>query len=31
MRLAPGTVVRLRIDMDRVHLFDPKTEQVILR
>jgi multiple sugar transport system ATP-binding protein len=31
LRPAPGTVVRLRIDMDRVHLFDPQTEQVILR
>ncbi len=31
LRPAPGTMVRLRIDMDRVHLFDPETEQVILR
>jgi multiple sugar transport system ATP-binding protein len=31
LRPAPGTLVRLRIDMERVHLFDPKTEQVILR
>jgi multiple sugar transport system ATP-binding protein len=31
LRPAPGEVVRLRVDMDRVHLFDPDTEQVILR
>jgi multiple sugar transport system ATP-binding protein len=31
LRPAPGEVVRLRVDMDRVHLFDPQTEQVILR
>jgi multiple sugar transport system ATP-binding protein len=31
VRPAPGTLVRLRVDMDRVHLFDPQTEQVILR
>jgi len=31
VRPAPGEVVRLRVDMERVHLFDPKTEQVILR
>jgi multiple sugar transport system ATP-binding protein len=31
LRPAPGEVVRLRVDMDRVHLFDPETEQVILR
>jgi multiple sugar transport system ATP-binding protein len=31
VRPAPGTVVRLRVDMERVHLFDPETEQVILR
>jgi len=28
-RPAPGTRVRLRVDLDRVHLFDPETEQVI--
>jgi multiple sugar transport system ATP-binding protein len=31
LRPAPGEVVRLRVDMERVHLFDPETEQVILR
>ena len=31
VRPAPGELVRLRVDMERVHLFDPKTEQVILR
>jgi len=31
VRPAPGEVVRLRVDMERVHLFDPETEQVILR
>ncbi len=31
LRPDPGTLVRLRIDMERVHLFDPKTELVILR
>ena len=31
LRPAPGEHVRLRIDMDRVHLFDPQTEQVIRR
>jgi multiple sugar transport system ATP-binding protein len=31
VRPAPGERVRLRIDMDRVHLFDPQTEQVIRR
>jgi multiple sugar transport system ATP-binding protein len=31
VRPAPGTVVRLRIDMSRAHLFDPATERVILR
>ena len=30
-RPAPGTIVRLRVDLSRVHLFDPATEQVILR
>jgi multiple sugar transport system ATP-binding protein len=30
-RPAPGTVVRLRVDMERVHLYDPETERVILR
>jgi multiple sugar transport system ATP-binding protein len=31
LRPAPGERVRLRVDMDRVHLFDPATEQVIRR
>jgi multiple sugar transport system ATP-binding protein len=31
LRPAPGERVRLRVDMDRVHLFDPETEQVIRR
>jgi multiple sugar transport system ATP-binding protein len=31
LRPAPGTLVRLRVDMSRVHLFDPVTERVILR
>jgi multiple sugar transport system ATP-binding protein len=31
LRPAPGDRVRLRVDMDRVHLFDPATEQVIRR
>ncbi|WP_028062266.1 ABC transporter ATP-binding protein [Solirubrobacter soli] len=30
-RPAPGSVVRLRVDLSRVHLFDPSTEGVILR
>jgi multiple sugar transport system ATP-binding protein len=30
-RPAPGELVRLRLDMDRVHLFDPETQQVIRR
>src|SRR4051794_32059363 len=30
-RPAAGSVVRLRVDLSRVHLFDPSTEQVILR
>ena len=30
-RPAPGERVRLRVDMDRVHLFDPETQQVIRR
>jgi multiple sugar transport system ATP-binding protein len=30
-RPSPGTVVRLRVDLARVHLFDPETEGVILR
>jgi multiple sugar transport system ATP-binding protein len=30
-RPVPGTVVRLRVDLSRVHLFDPATEGVILR
>ena len=30
-RPAPGENVRLRLDMDRVHLFDPKTQAVIRR
>jgi multiple sugar transport system ATP-binding protein len=29
VRPAPGETVRLRVDADRVHLFDPSTEQVI--
>jgi multiple sugar transport system ATP-binding protein len=31
LRPAPGDVVRLRVDMARVHLFDAVTEQAILR
>jgi multiple sugar transport system ATP-binding protein len=31
LRPAPGESVRLRVDMDRVHLFDPSTEQAIRR
>jgi multiple sugar transport system ATP-binding protein len=31
VRPATGELVRLRVDMERVHLFDPQTEQVILR
>ena len=31
VRPAPGERVRLRIDPDRVHLFDPETEGVIRR
>ena len=31
VRPAPGERVRLRVDLDRVHLFDPSTEQVIHR
>jgi multiple sugar transport system ATP-binding protein len=31
LRPAPGTLVRLRVDMERVHLFDPETEAAILR
>jgi multiple sugar transport system ATP-binding protein len=31
LRPPPGERVRLRVDMDRVHLFDPQTEQVIRR
>jgi multiple sugar transport system ATP-binding protein len=31
LRPAPGERVRLRVDMERVHLFDPATEQVIRR
>ena len=31
LRPAPGERVRLRVDMERVHLFDPETEQVIRR
>jgi multiple sugar transport system ATP-binding protein len=30
-RPAPGDLVRLRLDMDRIHLFDPETQQVIRR
>ena len=31
LRPAPGERVRLRVDMSRVHLFDPATEAVIRR
>jgi multiple sugar transport system ATP-binding protein len=31
VRPAPGDLARVRVDMERVHLFDPETEQVILR
>ena len=31
VRPAPGEQVRLRVDMARVHLFDPSTERVIHR
>jgi len=31
VRPAPGETVRLRVDMERMHLFDPETERVILR
>src|SRR3954466_2529104 len=31
LRPAPGERVRLRIDMERVHLFDPATERVVRR
>ena len=31
LRPAAGERVRLRVDMDRVHLFDPETERVIRR
>jgi multiple sugar transport system ATP-binding protein len=31
LRPPPGELVRLRVDMERVHLFDPASEQVILR
>jgi multiple sugar transport system ATP-binding protein len=31
LRPAPGERVRLRVDMDRVHLFDPATEQAVRR
>ena len=31
VRPAPGERVRLRVDLDRVHLFDPSTEHVIHR
>ena len=31
LRPEPGSQVRLRVDLDRVHLFDPKTEAVIAR
>ena len=31
VRPAPGTPVRLHVDMSRVHLFDPQTEHVIRR
>ena len=31
VRPAPGESVRLRVDLSRVHLFDPATEHVILR
>jgi multiple sugar transport system ATP-binding protein len=31
LRPAPGDRVRLRVDLHRVHLFDPDTEQVIRR
>jgi multiple sugar transport system ATP-binding protein len=30
-RPTPGELVRLRLDMDRVHLFDPGTPQIIRR
>jgi multiple sugar transport system ATP-binding protein len=30
-RPAPGARVRLRVDLERVHLFDPATEAVIAR
>ena len=30
-RADPGSTVHLRVDRDRVHLFDPKTERVIAR
>jgi multiple sugar transport system ATP-binding protein len=29
LRPPPGELVRLRVDMERVHLFDPQTERVI--
>ena len=31
VRPAPGERMRLRVDLNRVHLFDPDTEMVILR
>ncbi len=31
VRPAPGVRVRLRVDTDRIHLFDPETERVIRR
>ena len=31
LRPASGERVRLRVDMERVHLFDPETEAVIRR
>jgi multiple sugar transport system ATP-binding protein len=31
LRPKPGESVRLRLDMDRIHLFDPATQQVVLR
>lgn len=31
VRPAPGEKVRLRVDLERLHLFDPATEQVIRR
>jgi multiple sugar transport system ATP-binding protein len=31
VRPLPGSLIRLRVDLDRVHLFDPATEQVIHR